>query len=433
MKTQTYCMKKRNFLFLLLFSFLQLNQPFIALSEENKAIKNSPSLDYLKKINKEEYIVGKGDYLKIIVDGDVTDFDTNVEKGLNSSNRKIFGPSSGIYGFSGIYEIDTSGQIYMPQINRIYIAGLTVSELINILNERLREVLINPSVNIVILRYRPVRVYVSGQVETPGLYTLAGEYNANNISRDSNKTQDITDSLNFDESRDYKIPNIVSQRASVEITDSTNQLSSIFHPTVFDALQRAGGINSYSDLSNIEVVRENTLSAGGGKIMSKLNFLDFIQNGQSSQNIRLFDGDLIRVPKSKKILSAQLSEAIRSNLNPRFIKIFLSGRVESPGPITVSKASTLSDAIEAAGGARFFKGNVIFTRFNNDGSIDRRTFGYNRSKKRGSYKNPYLKNGDIIRIGKGVVATANEILTEIAGPFVPIYSTYGIVKSLTNE
>ena len=97
-----------------------------------------------------------------------------------------------------------------------------------------------------------------------------------------------------------------------------------------------------------------------------------------------------------------------------------------PGIIKASKKSSLNDAIAIAGGVSALKGPIYFTRFNQDGSVDSRKFSYKRSRKRGSYKNPYLKNGDIINIGRSRISVVNEILKEITAPIIPIYSTYEI-------
>ena len=36
-----------------------------------------------------------------------------------------------------------------------------------------------PSIEVEVLNYRPIRVYVDGQVENPGLQTLGGAFNLN--------------------------------------------------------------------------------------------------------------------------------------------------------------------------------------------------------------------------------------------------------------
>ena len=60
----------------------------------------------------------------------------------------------------------------------------------------------------------------------------------------------------------------------------------------------------------------------------------------------------------------------------------------------ISRAGVLSDAVILAGGTKVIPGPVKFIRYNNDGSMDKREFRFNPKAKRGSYKNPYLKNYD---------------------------------------
>ena len=57
----------------------------------------------------------------------------------------------------------------------------------------------------------------------------------------------------------------------------------------------------------------------------------------------------------------------------------------------------LNDDLELGGGSKVLKGKILFTRYNEDGSIDRRRFNLNKKADRGSYKNPYLKDGDIYK------------------------------------
>ena len=74
-----------------------------------------------------------------------------------------------------------------------------------------------------------------------------------------------------------------------------------------------------------------------------------------------------------------IKKAIQTNLNPKFINVFINGRVESPGSIKVNKASVLNDAIAIAGGTKIIKGPIRYLTFNNDGSIDKRKFRYKKS------------------------------------------------------
>ena len=93
-----------------------------------------------------------------------------------------------------------------------------------------------------------------------------------------------------------------------------------------------------------------SISKGGGKKKAIINFLNVIDNGDLDLNITLSDQDIINIPRSENLLLSQISKAIRSNLNPKFLNVVVSGRVNNPGIIKLSKLSTLSDAIMVAGG-----------------------------------------------------------------------------------
>ena len=155
-----------------------------------------------------------------------------------------------------------------------------------------------------------------------------------------------------------------------------------------------------------------------------------IKNGESKQNIRIYDGDVITIARSEIPISGQISSAVLSNLNPKYIPVFVTGRVVAPGSHTVTKKSALNDAIAIAGGTKLIKGPVTFIRFNQDGSLDQRKFRFNKRKKRGSYKNPYLKSGDIIFVGNSPFNMASEVITEVTRPFVGLYGAYNFFSDL---
>ena len=99
--------------------------------------------------------------------------------------------------------------------------------------------------------------------------------------------------------------------------------------------------------------------------------------------------------------------------------------------IKINKTATLSDAINLAGGAKVIKGPVNFLRYNNDGSVDFRKFRLSKKVKRGSYKNPYLRNGDVVFVGKSNINKANEIITDVTSPLQGIVQSYGFFKLIT--
>ena len=48
-------------------------------------------------------------------------------------------------------------------------------------------------------------------------------------------------------------------------------------------------------------------------------------------------------------------------------------------------------------------------------------------------RNPYLKNGDIIVVGKGALNAANEVITEVTAPIQGLVNGFAIYKFLINE
>ena len=114
-------------------------------------------------------------------------------------------------------------------------------------------------------------------------------------------------------------------------------------------------------MSNIKIIRNNPLSKGGGKIETNINFLDVIEKGDKSQNIRLLDGDRVIVKKSEIELEEQLSKALKSNINSKFIDVVILGRVENGGRISVNRSSTLNEAIDLVGGIKVLRGPVQLT------------------------------------------------------------------------
>ena len=155
---------------------------------------------------------------------------------------------------------------------------------------------------------------------------------------------------------------------------------------------------------------------------------DAITNGDESQNIRIYDGDVIEVSKLKNPNKTLLSYAIKTNLNPKFIRVLVSGRVNNPGVFTVSRKSTLNDAIEIAGGTKVIRGPIKYLSFNNDGTIDKRKIKFRKNLRRGSFSNPYLKQGDLIVVGNNLFSNSAEAIKEITAPFQGLYSTYRIYE-----
>ena len=320
---------------------------------------------------------------------------------------------------SGTFAIGPDGTMYLPRLRALYVEGLTVEELRYFLTQQFKAYVKNPQLYVRPVGYRPIRIYVGGEVRRPGYYTLRG---LELLSEDGQQQdQQVGQALKPTDLSGNPRPPQPNQPLAKG--SETNKQA---FPTVFDAIRAAQGISPFSDLARVEVTRKQPLSAGGGRIRTNLNFLALITSGDESQNIRLFDGDVVSVGKSSVVLRDQVINAGRTNLSPQFINVFVTGRVNVPGAVTLQQGSSLNQALSVAGGVKLLRGKVEFLRFLSDGKTDRRTFSYSANAPSDSFSNPILAAGDIIRVNDSAFSAGVGALGEVTAPLLGIYSIYAL-------
>jgi protein involved in polysaccharide export with SLBB domain len=79
----------------------------------------------------------------------------------------------GQINFSGNLRVDRSGDIYLPQIGTVQVAGLQYSALDQRLRSAVARLFRNFDLSVDIGRIRSIQVYVSGQARRPGAYTIS--------------------------------------------------------------------------------------------------------------------------------------------------------------------------------------------------------------------------------------------------------------------
>jgi len=70
------------------------------------------------------------------------------------------------------YLVNSEGNIEFPVIGTIHLAGLTRTEAINLIKEKLASYIVNPTISLRILNFR---ITVLGEVKTPGTFTIPNE------------------------------------------------------------------------------------------------------------------------------------------------------------------------------------------------------------------------------------------------------------------
>ena len=319
------------------------------------------------------------------------------------SGDSIYIKFSGIDIFSSNYTIDPNGYLYLPELNYVLAKGKTIGELKVFLINKYKDVIIDPDLNLHITTYRPLNVVIKGEVKKPGLYKLT--YNSSD-----NLNQPILNPFN-----------IGSTSTKNQASNSTINNS----PRLFDALKMTEGITNYADLSTVQIIRENIISNGGGKITTKLNFLSLLSDGNQSINIRIMDGDTIIVPRGERMLKEQILSLNKSNLTPDFITVYISGNVTAPGAMKIKQGSSLIQGIYQAGGERYFTGKIKHLRFNEFGNTEKNIFNLDLNASVNSKNNPILLDGDIVHINRTLLGKTAEAVQNISSP---ILSTYGIIN-----
>ena len=164
-------------------------------AEDNTLIENNLSKEYLYKLPVNDYILGPGDSIRVIISRDYLELTT-------------------------FATIDGSGTIYLPKLNRIYIEGLTLEELNSLLNNAYKEFVKYPAVEVEVINYRPIRVFIEGEVERPGLQTMKGSLGVNDLIIQTNET-----SL---DKRDNQLSNFKITDNNVNQQGSLNNTNSVF-------------------------------------------------------------------------------------------------------------------------------------------------------------------------------------------------------------
>ncbi len=156
----------------------------------------------------------------------------------------------------GMIRIDHQGNIRLPLVGRIQASGLTVENLESAIADRLSGIMNNPEVSVSLAEYRSHPVSVLGAVRNPGVYQVTGQ------------------------------------------------------KTIFEVLSLAGGLSS--DASNrVKITRP--LSAGvlplpnasrdktGQFYTAELNVRSVMDAKNPDENIAVFSGDVITVPKAELV------------------------------------------------------------------------------------------------------------------------------------
>jgi polysaccharide export outer membrane protein len=256
-----------------------------AVLDENTRIKSS---EKYRNFTAREYILGPNDIINIGV---------TTAPELNQGGLRV----------------NPEGKINIKYMNNLYVAGLTLKELSDIIADCYKQYVINPEVVINLEQNRPFIVYVSGAVKNPGSYELNTVPNAS--------------------------PYVTKPEAFIE--RKTPLLSNI--------VLAAGGISYDADIENIEVKNQFDGST------YKVNLLSMIRDNDFAQDLFLMGGDRVYIPRLEapcRVNEETYKLLASSTLFQKQIPVRVIGYVNRPGLVQLdsSDSANINSAIAAAGG-----------------------------------------------------------------------------------
>ena len=247
--------------------------------------------------------------------------------------------------------INSDGSISLPDIGKIFIAGLSLNDASQLIKSMVNSALIGNEAFINLTEIRDVNILVTGNAENPGIYTLTGN---------SNILHALSAAGGISEFGSLREINLIRDNIIIETLD------------VYDLLIE-GQYNLKKRLRSGDVVfvepRKNIVTIDGAinrpakyealddqKLISIIEYANGINRNADLRNIsleRLVDGLLKTIPVPNdsyfEAINIQDGDSIYIREYP-YRQAKISGAVLKPGSYTMAAGETIINLIEKAGG-----------------------------------------------------------------------------------
>jgi len=256
--------------------------------------------------------------------------------------------------------IDRSGRITIPRVGPVMLAGARYADAPEIIRRRVAQIFRNFDLSVSLGQLRGIRVYVTGFVERPGVYAISslstvmqallraggpsagGSFRHIELRRAGHEPvrYDLYDLLlKGDRGTDRilqagDVVHVAPVGRQVALIGSVNR-AAIFElktdETVSDVLRMAGGFTAVADRSRLAVERLNERNT------VRIAEVQLPQGASVSLN----SGDVLRAFSAVEAALPMGRQAKR---------VRVEGEVRRPGEYVLAAESTISDALNAAGG-----------------------------------------------------------------------------------
>ncbi|XYJ08993.1 polysaccharide biosynthesis/export family protein [Telluria sp. B2] len=225
-----------------------ITEQLIAAEKQANAERGDQDLSQLLVPHPPPYTIGRGDILSIVV----WDHPELAAGGMTAAAAS----SDAVVAVAGAtaniaqpgFAVDHQGRIQFPFAGLLPVEGLTEEQARALLTQKLAKYIANPNITLRVQAYRSKRVYIDGEVKSPGLQAI------NDIPM-----------------------------------------------TLVEALNRAGGLLPSADQSRIALER--------GDARYSINLRELVQKGINPGNVMLAPGDVVRVhsrDESKVFVSGEV-------------------------------------------------------------------------------------------------------------------------------
>ena len=249
------------------------------------------------------------------------------------------------------FSIKGDGTINLPDIGKISLAGLSISEASKIIKLKVNTTFIGTEAFISLDKIRDVNVLVTGNTKNPGIYTLTGN---------SNVLHALSAAGGVNEFGSYREINLIRNDEIVDTLDVYDLL--IDGKYNLKKRLRSGDVIFVQPIKNIVTIDGAVKRPAKYELMDDqmlsdvIRYANGIKHTADRENIsleRILDGTLKTIPV---VNQKQFDSIIPIDGDLIYIREFpyrsakISGAVKKPGYYTLAAGETIDDLIDKAGG-----------------------------------------------------------------------------------
>jgi protein involved in polysaccharide export with SLBB domain len=248
------------------------------------------------------------------------------------------------------YSINRDGSINLPDIGRLNLSGLSLNDASNLIKAKVSSAYIGTEAYISLKNIRDINVLVVGNAYNPGIYTLNGN---------SNMLHALSMAGGINDIGSYRNINLIRSGKVIDTLD-------IYEVLVFGKYNFSNGLRSGDSIvvgprEKIVSIESGVMRPAAYEIKSNETFDDLLKYANGfSKDINLDRLVLKRVSAGKSNIINLTLDDLQSfefiNNDSIFIQeykvdtVSILGSVNNPGTYKLTRGTTLSEAIQSAGG-----------------------------------------------------------------------------------